>query len=128
MVWDWTKYIPWVCFEHHIMCSNTILQKPPRRFVASWKVPFFEIFFHFKSTFYNSSQHLLTKIFMSLKSTKSPLQNSNFGFFISPMVAEISSFFFQNTAIAGFQITTFTCHFLKNLKYSLQIKYRHGRI
>ena len=63
-----------------------------------------------KWTFWNNRLHLLTKIFLSLKSTKSPLQNPIFRFFISLMVPEISSVLFQNTAIAGFQITTFKCN------------------
>ena len=90
MVWDWTRYILWACFKHYIMGLNTILQKPPGRFVASWKVPYFEDFSNFNAKFHNFSQHLLTKIFMSSKSMKSPLQNPIFRFFISLMLAEIS--------------------------------------
>ena len=48
---------------------------------------------------------------MPSKSTKPPLQNPIFRFFISLMVVEISWLLFQNTATAGFQITTFKCGF-----------------
>ena len=62
--------------------------------------------------FWNNRLHLLTKIFMSSKRSKSPLQNLNFGFFISLILVEISYFLFHNTAISRFQITTFKYSFL----------------
>ena len=97
-----------------ISCPQTPYCKNPPGILSPHENPhFWRVFCDFKSKFHNFSQHLLIKFFMSSKSVKLPLQNPIFGFFISPMVIEISWLLFKNTAIPDFQITTFIFSYIQ---------------
>ena len=92
-----------------ISCLQTPYTKNPPGFLSPHEKRYFlKVSFNFKWKFHNLVNTCWPN-FLSLKSTKSPLQNPIFSFFISLMVVEISWLLFQNTAISGFQITTFTC-------------------
>ena len=98
------------------MChvQKTYIPNNPHHFVhIVEKNTFFSELLSFKENFCILGQQVLTKIFTWQKSPNFILQNPSFDFFISYVVPEIFLFFGSSTRSPDFQITTFTCDFLK---------------